>query len=101
MRYTIGKGYTLMNKSREAKLVDNVNNQRGRRMKTVEAKIPEGLDRRIDALVEQGWFRSRDKVLREALRRFLDAPQTGNDGRLHSRGHRVGAAWRKLTPQIW
>ena len=31
------------------------------------------LDRQIDALVEQGWFHSRDKVLQEAIRRFLDA----------------------------
>ena len=42
-------------------------------MKTVEAKISENLDRQIDALVEQGWFHSRDKVLREAIRRFLEA----------------------------
>ena len=62
-----------MNKSREFNLLDSVNNLRGQSMKTVEAKISEGLDRRIDALVEQGWFRSRDKVLQEALRRFLDA----------------------------
>jgi Arc/MetJ-type ribon-helix-helix transcriptional regulator len=42
-------------------------------MKTVEAKISERLDRRIDALVEQGWFQSRDQVLEEAIRRFLEA----------------------------
>jgi Arc/MetJ-type ribon-helix-helix transcriptional regulator len=42
-------------------------------MKSVEAKISKRLDRQIDALVEQGWFRSRDNVLQEALRRFLDA----------------------------
>ncbi len=42
-------------------------------MKTVEAKIPERLDRQIDALVEQGWFHSRDKVMAEALRRFLES----------------------------
>jgi len=41
-------------------------------VKTVEAKIPERLDRQIDALVEQGWFDSRDEVLQEASRRFLD-----------------------------
>jgi Arc/MetJ-type ribon-helix-helix transcriptional regulator len=45
----------------------------GSAMKTVEAKISEGLDRQIDALVEQGWFRSRDKVLQEAIRRFLES----------------------------
>ena len=42
-------------------------------MKTVEAKISERLDRQIDALVEQGWFDSRDKVVQEAIRRFMDA----------------------------
>ncbi len=42
-------------------------------MKSIEVKIPERLDRQIDALVEQGWFHSRDKVLQEALRRFLEA----------------------------
>ena len=42
-------------------------------MKTVEAKISEQLDRDIDALVERGWFGSRDKVVQEALRRFVEA----------------------------
>ena len=42
-------------------------------MKTVQAKIPDKLDRLIDALVEQGWFQNRDEVVREAIRRFLDA----------------------------
>jgi len=42
-------------------------------MKTIEAKISERLHRQIDALVEKGWFHSRDKVLEEALRRFLQA----------------------------
>jgi Arc/MetJ-type ribon-helix-helix transcriptional regulator len=44
-------------------------------MKTVEAKIPDQFDRAIDALVEGGWFESRDQVVREAIRRFLDAHQ--------------------------
>jgi Arc/MetJ-type ribon-helix-helix transcriptional regulator len=44
-------------------------------VKTVEAKIPERMDRQIDALVEQGWFDSKDKVVQEALRRFLEAHQ--------------------------
>jgi Arc/MetJ-type ribon-helix-helix transcriptional regulator len=42
-------------------------------MKTVEARISEQLDHQIDALVEQGWFRSRDQLFREAIRRFLEA----------------------------
>ncbi|HEY2411653.1 MAG TPA: ribbon-helix-helix domain-containing protein [Pirellulaceae bacterium] len=44
-------------------------------MKTVEAKIPDRLDRAIDALVEGGWFPNRDEVVRQAIRRFLDAHQ--------------------------
>ncbi len=42
-------------------------------MKTVQARISARLDRQIDALVEQGWFDSRDKVVREAIRRFMGA----------------------------
>jgi len=42
-------------------------------MKTIEFKITERVGREIDALVEQGWFHSRDKVVQEAFRRFLDA----------------------------
>jgi Arc/MetJ-type ribon-helix-helix transcriptional regulator len=42
-------------------------------MKTVETRIPDKLDRLIDVLVERGWFSSRDEVVREAIRRFLDA----------------------------
>jgi Arc/MetJ-type ribon-helix-helix transcriptional regulator len=44
-------------------------------VKTVEAKIPDRLDRAIDALVEGGWFPNRDEVVRQAIRRFLDAHQ--------------------------
>ena len=42
-------------------------------MSTIQAKIPEKLDRQIDALVDQGWFRSRDQVFQEAVRRFLES----------------------------
>ena len=42
-------------------------------MKAVATKIPDRLDRAIDALVEQGWFSTRDEVVQEAIRRFLDA----------------------------
>jgi Arc/MetJ-type ribon-helix-helix transcriptional regulator len=37
-------------------------------MKTLETRIPDRLNRTIDALVEQGWFPSRDDVVREAIR---------------------------------
>jgi Arc/MetJ-type ribon-helix-helix transcriptional regulator len=42
-------------------------------MKTVEARISERLDHQIDTLVERGWFHSRDQVLQEAIRRFVEA----------------------------
>jgi Arc/MetJ-type ribon-helix-helix transcriptional regulator len=42
-------------------------------MKTIEAKITEQLDHQINALVEQGWFHSRNEVFQEAVRRFLEA----------------------------
>jgi Arc/MetJ-type ribon-helix-helix transcriptional regulator len=42
-------------------------------MKTVEATIPEQLNLQIDALVERGWFRSRDQLFSEAIRRFLES----------------------------
>jgi Arc/MetJ-type ribon-helix-helix transcriptional regulator len=44
-------------------------------MKTIEAEVSDGLNRAIDALVERGWYASRDKVVEEALRRFLEAHQ--------------------------
>ena len=44
-------------------------------MKTIEAEISDTLDQAIGALVEGGWFASRNKVLEEALRRFLEAHQ--------------------------
>jgi Arc/MetJ-type ribon-helix-helix transcriptional regulator len=46
-------------------------------MKTIEAEISEGLDQAIEALVEQGWYASRDKLIEDALRRFLEAHQPG------------------------
>jgi Arc/MetJ-type ribon-helix-helix transcriptional regulator len=42
-------------------------------MKTIQATVSEQLDRDIDLLVEHGWFESREQVLQEALRRFLEA----------------------------
>ena len=44
-------------------------------MKTIEAEIPDGVDRAIDALVERGWYSSRNQILEEALRRFLESHQ--------------------------
>jgi Arc/MetJ-type ribon-helix-helix transcriptional regulator len=44
-------------------------------MKTIEAEISDGLDQAIDALIQRGWYASRDQVLQEALRRFLESHQ--------------------------
>ena len=46
-------------------------------MKIVQATITDKLDRAIDSLVELGWYSDRDAVVREAIRRFLDAHQPG------------------------
>jgi Arc/MetJ-type ribon-helix-helix transcriptional regulator len=42
-------------------------------MKTIQAKIPDQLYRQMDILVKKGWFRSREDIIDEALRRFLDS----------------------------
>jgi Arc/MetJ-type ribon-helix-helix transcriptional regulator len=42
-------------------------------MKTIQAKIPDKLYRQLDMLVRQGWFRSHEDILDEALRRFLES----------------------------
>jgi Arc/MetJ-type ribon-helix-helix transcriptional regulator len=42
-------------------------------MKVIEAPISERLDRQIESLVENGWFDSREKLVQEAIRRFVDA----------------------------
>ena len=42
-------------------------------MKTIETTIPERLDRQIELLVKRGWVESREKLLQEAIRRYLEA----------------------------
>jgi Arc/MetJ-type ribon-helix-helix transcriptional regulator len=44
-------------------------------MKTIEATLPDQFDLAIDRLVERGWFKCRDDVLHEAIRRFLETNQ--------------------------
>lgn len=41
-------------------------------MKTIAAEIPDRLESALAALVAQGWYASREQVLEEALRRFLE-----------------------------
>jgi Arc/MetJ-type ribon-helix-helix transcriptional regulator len=42
-------------------------------MKTIHVKIPDELYRQMDKLVKEGWFRSQEDVIDEALRRFLES----------------------------
>ncbi len=42
-------------------------------MKTIRAKIPDQIYRQMEILVKQGWFRSQEDVIDQALRRFLAA----------------------------
>lgn len=40
-------------------------------MKGIKVRIPDKLYQQIEILVRDGWFRSRESVIGEALRRFL------------------------------
>lgn len=40
-------------------------------MKTIKVRIPDKLYEQIEILVKEGWFRSREDIVDEALRRFL------------------------------
>lgn len=42
-------------------------------MKTIRAKIPDQLHRQLEKLAASGWFKSRDAIVEEALRKFLMA----------------------------
>lgn len=42
-------------------------------MKTIKAELPDQLYRQMDTLVSQGWFRSHEEIVQEALRRFLES----------------------------
>jgi Arc/MetJ-type ribon-helix-helix transcriptional regulator len=44
-------------------------------MKTIQAKILNQLHHQMDTLVNQGWFRSHEDIIAQALRRFLDSHQ--------------------------
>ncbi len=45
------------------------------RTKTIKAEIPEQVYRQLDRLVTEGWFKSQEDVVEEALRRFLSTHQ--------------------------
>ena len=42
-------------------------------MKTIQAELPDKLYQEIRALVDAGWFASEAELLREAVRRYMDA----------------------------
>jgi hypothetical protein len=59
---------------------------------------PDQLDREIDALVEQGWYKSREQVLQEAVRRFLECHRAELMERFVREDVEWGGAWPNLTP---
>lgn len=42
-------------------------------MKTIKAKIPDKLYEQVQRLVKEGWFRSEEDIIDDALRRFLNS----------------------------
>lgn len=42
-------------------------------MKTIKAKIPDKLYEQMDQLVKEGWFRSQEDIIDDAIRRFLNS----------------------------
>ena len=42
-------------------------------MKFVQTEIPDGLYRKAQDLIEDGWFRDEQDLFLEAIRRYLDA----------------------------
>jgi Arc/MetJ-type ribon-helix-helix transcriptional regulator len=42
-------------------------------MKSLRVKIPDRLYEQMEELVQQGWFRSQEDIIDDALRRFLES----------------------------
>jgi Arc/MetJ-type ribon-helix-helix transcriptional regulator len=42
-------------------------------MKTIQTEVPEQLYKKAQVLVREGWFRDKQNIFSEAIRRFLDA----------------------------
>jgi Arc/MetJ-type ribon-helix-helix transcriptional regulator len=42
-------------------------------MKKISIEIPDRVYQEIETLVKDGWFRSREDIIQQALRRFLDS----------------------------
>jgi Arc/MetJ-type ribon-helix-helix transcriptional regulator len=48
-------------------------NQETEPMKKIKAEIPRKLYDQMDRLVKEGWFRSHEAIIDDALRRFLNS----------------------------
>lgn len=42
-------------------------------MKKIQASIPNAIHKKIQELIDQGWFRSEKTILAEALRQFVNS----------------------------
>jgi len=42
-------------------------------MKTIKVTLPDQVYRQLDTLVKDGWFKSQEDVVEEALRRYLSS----------------------------
>ena len=40
-------------------------------MKTIQVELPDKVDSELEAMVQAGWFRSKDEVVRQALLDFV------------------------------
>jgi Arc/MetJ-type ribon-helix-helix transcriptional regulator len=47
--------------------------RKGPAMKTLKIEIPDRVYEEIEILVKDGWFRDREDIIQQALRRFLDS----------------------------
>ena len=43
---------------------------------TIQTEVPLGLLTEVQKMVDAGWFRSLDEVIRDALRRFVESHRT-------------------------
>lgn len=40
-------------------------------MKTIQVELPDKVDNELDAMVQAGWFHSKDEIVRQALIEFV------------------------------
>lgn len=46
-------------------------------MKTLQTEVPDRLYKQAVKLVKEGWFRTEDEIVYEALRRFIESHRMG------------------------